>query len=213
LTSEPSLAKPKIIPKSREIAAIGLFGALSIVLSVISNFVLKLAFVPPVSYLLFDFGEIPVIISFFILGPRSGFSVAVVEWIALNLLPTSLFFLGPLFKFLSVSLTLAGLWLGWKITKRANFKTRFVTASIVSSIVRAVVMTIPNAILLILFFHYPESSEILYLSLELTGIFNVLQIPFDFVPTYIFLELPQVRHVLRKNGMTWFELGLQKRID
>lgn len=213
LSSQPAMAKPKsVMPKSREIAAIGLFGALSIILTIISNLILKLAFVPPVNYLLFDFGEIPVMISFLMIGPRSGASVAVIEWLALNLLPTTTPLIGPLFKFMSVMLTICGLWIGWKLARTSDLKIKFSVSSVVSAVLRATVMTIPNAALLVLFFGLPDFSRTLYFFLELTAIFNVLQVPFDLVPTYIIVQLPQIRHMLRKNGMTWFESGVPKRI-
>jgi riboflavin transporter FmnP len=213
LSSQPAIEKPiKRIPRSREIAAIGLFGALSIILTIISNLLVKIAFVPPVSYLLFDFGEIPVMISFLIIGPRSGFTVAVIEWLSLNLLPTSIPLLGPLFKFMSVSLTVAGLWIGWKLFRTSDSKIKLGVSSVVSAILRAAIMTIPNAALLVLIFGLPPFSAILYFYLELTAIFNILQIPFDLIPTYVLVQLPQVKHMLRKNGMTWFESGVSKTI-
>lgn len=207
MSSQPTMTKPlNKIPRTREIATVGLFGALSIVLTIFSNLLLKLAFVPPVNYLLFDFGEIPVIVCFLIIGPRAGFSVAVIEWIALNLLPTTTPVIGPLFKFMSVSLTLAGLWIGWKLFRKSSMNAKFAVSSIVSASFRSAVMTLPNAAFLIFSFHIPASGYFYFL-LELTAVFNVLQIPFDFVPTYILIGLPQVKQMLRKNGMTWFESG------
>jgi hypothetical protein len=57
---------------------------------------------------------------------------------------------------------------------------------------------------LMYFFGVPSGQYLIYL-LELTAVFNVLQVPFDLVPTYIILRLPQVRLTLRKNGLVWFE--------
>jgi riboflavin transporter FmnP len=206
LSSIPTIAGPvNKIPRTREIAVIGLFGALSIILTIVSNLLLKLAFVPPVNYLLFDFGEIPVMICFMIIGPRAGLSVAVIEWFALNLLPTTTPLIGPLFKFMSVGLTLAGLWMAWKILAKSKITTRFGVGAVAAALLRASVMTLPNAAFLILSYHIPPTSSLLFLFLELTAFFNVLQIPFDLVPTYILLKLPQVRQMLLKNGMTWFE--------
>jgi riboflavin transporter FmnP len=206
LNSNPAIEKSKTLtPRSRELAAIGLYGALAIILSLISNLALKLAFIPPVNYLLFDLGEIPVLICFLTIGPRSGVYVAVIEWLALNLLPTSLPFIGPSFKFMSVLSTLVGLWVGWKLSKIYDLRLKFVLGSVVAALSRAALMTIPNAALLVFIFHLPAFTQILYYYLELTAIFNVLQIPFDLIPTYIVIRLPQVRHMLRKNGMTWFE--------
>ncbi len=213
MTSEPSGYLEKRIvrlPKSREIATVGLFSAFSIILTIISNLVLKLAFVPPVTYLLFDFGEIPVVICFLLVGPRGGFCVAAVEFFALNLLPTTTPLIGPLFKFMSVAITLLGLWIGFKIIKSRSFKSKIAASSVFSAILRSVGMTIPNAVWLVYSFHFVPFSSLLYYTLELTAVFNVLQIPFDLVPTYIILDLPQMKHILRKNGMTWFESGVSR---
>jgi riboflavin transporter FmnP len=213
MTSGPSgyLEKQIIqLPKSREIAAIGLFSAFSIILTIISNLVLKLAFIPPVSYLLFDFGEIPVIICFLLVGPRGGFCVAAVEFFALNLLPTSTPLIGPLFKFMSVSITLLGLWIGFKVLRSRSFKSKMGASSVFSAILRSVGMTLPNAAWLVYSFHFVPFSSLLYYTLELTAVFNILQIPFDLLPTYIILDLPQMKHILRKNGMTWFESGVRR---
>lgn len=196
---------PSGIPRTREIAFIALFGSLSIILTVVSNLIVKIAFVPPVSYLLFDLGEIPVIICFFAIGPRGGLSAALIEWLALNLLPTTTPIIGPLFKLFSVGATILGLWIGWKLEKNSSFKTKFAAGSFIAAISRASVMTLPNALFLIYLFGLGPSNPEFYLFLELTAIFNVLQIPFDVVPTYIILHLPQVKLMLGKNGLTWFD--------
>jgi riboflavin transporter FmnP len=200
------------LPKSREIAAIGLFSAFSIILTIVSNLVVKLAFIPPVTYLLFDFGEIPVIICFLIIGPRGGFSVAVVEFLALNLLPTTSPVIGPLFKLISVGLTLVGLLIGFKITRSQGFKSKMGASSVFSAILRSIGMTLPNAILLVYLFHFTPLSAAFDYTLELTAVFNILQIPFDFIPTYIILDLPQMKQILRMNGMTWFESGVRRTV-
>ncbi|MHB1908174.1 MAG: ECF transporter S component [Nitrososphaerales archaeon] len=203
-TSTPFIA----MPKSREIAVVALFSALSIILTLISNYVLRLVFVPPVSYLLFDFGEIPAILCFLILGPKAGLSVAVVEWITLNLMPSSAPLIGPLFKLLSVGSTMIGIWVAWKLAGNRNLKVKFTIAGFGASISRAGVMTVFNAALL---FSYGLSpSPLFYYILYLTAIFNILHVVLDVIPSYLVLELAQVRLMLRKNGMTWFERGVRK---
>jgi riboflavin transporter FmnP len=198
--------------KTRELATVGLYGALAIILTIISNLVLKIAFVPPVNYLLFDLGEIPVMICFLTMGPRSGVYVAIIEWLALNLLPTAIPLIGPLFKFMSVASTLGGLWIGWKLSSKLDLKFKFSMASATSALSRATIMTIPNAALLVFVFGLHPFSQVLYFYLELTAIFNALQIPFDLIPTYVVIRLPQVKQMLRKNGMTWFESGTTNKI-
>lgn len=202
-----SLQRGNSMVKSRVIATIALFGAFSIILTIISNLVVKLAFVPPVSYLLFDLGEIPPIICFLMIGPRGGYSVAVIEWLALNLFPTTIPIIGPLFKLMSVVPTIVGMWISWKLLahSRSDLKTKFTVGSAIAAVLRASVMTLPNALYLILGFGLTPSQSIFYYLLELTAIFNVLQIPFDMIPSYIIIRLPQVKRVLRKNAMTWFE--------
>jgi riboflavin transporter FmnP len=195
------------IPRSREIALVGVFGALSIILSVVSNSFLKIAFVPPVSYLLFDFGEIPVVLCFFVVGPRAGFSAAVVELIALNLLPSSAPILGPLLKFMAVGSTLLGLWLSWVLvgrSPRAGFRLKFVTAASAAVVSRVVVMTVANAIYLIEQFGVTAGHG-LYVLLWLTAAFNALHVPFDLIPAFAILNLPQMKSVLRSSKTLWFE--------
>jgi riboflavin transporter FmnP len=201
----------RAIPRSREIAFIALFGSLSIILTVISNLVLKLAFVPPVNYLLFDLGEIPVIVCFLAIGPRGGLTAAAIEWLALNLLPTSTPVIGPLFKLISVVSTIIGLWIAWKLSGNQKFSLKIVTGGATAAVIRALALTPANALLLIYLFGVSPGPYLLYI-LELTAIFNVLQIPFDLVPTYLVLQLPQVKLRLRKNGLTWFDTQLPRTI-
>jgi riboflavin transporter FmnP len=190
------------VPKSRFIATVAMFGALSIILTVVSNLAVKIAFVPPANYLLFDFGEIPVILCFLVLGMRGGLAAAAIEYLALNLLPSSTPIIGPLFKVISVVATISALWLCWRITKNnSSLTSRFILGGIVAAIVRAAALTIPNALFLISF----GLGGALPLYLEFTAVFNALQIPFDLIPIYIILQLPQVRMVLRKNGLNWYE--------
>ncbi|MDG6907903.1 MAG: hypothetical protein JRN20_19205 [Nitrososphaerota archaeon] len=188
-------------------ATIALFGAFSIIFTIFSNLVFKLGFIPPVSYLLFDLGEIPPILCFLIIGPRAGVAVAVIEWLSLNLFPTTAPLIGPLFKLLSVIPTIVGLWIGWKLLPRPNstLKSRLAVGSVAAAVLRAIVMTVPNALYLIFGFGLNPSQSIFYYILELTAVFNFLQIPFDVVPSYIIIQLPQVKRLLRNNRMTWFE--------
>ena len=198
------------MPKTREIAAVGLFGALSIMLTIVSNRVLVIQFIPPVSYLLFDLGEIPVMACFLMVGPRAGVTAAIVEWIALNLQPTSVPLIGPLFKLLSVLSTFLGIWAGWYLFRRLKMDHRFAGSSIIAALTRSLLMSGPNALFLMVYFHVSPASG-LYYFLELTAIFNVLQVPFDLIPTFVIIRLPQVRHTFRSNGMTWFESRVASR--
>ncbi|MGI0084226.1 MAG: ECF transporter S component, partial [Nitrososphaerales archaeon] len=188
----------------------GLFGALSIMLTIVSNRVLIIQFIPPVNYLMFDLGEIPVMVCFLMMGPRAGVTAGVVEWLALNLQPTSVPLIGPLFKLLSVLSTLVGVWIGWRLLRSRKMKPKFAGSSVISAVTRSVLMTGPNALFLIIYFHISPTSG-LYFFLELTALFNVLQIPFDLIPTFIIISLTQVKHTFRSNGMTWFESRVESR--
>lgn len=198
------------MPRTREIATVGLFGALSIMLTIVSNRVLVIQFIPPVNYLMFDLGEIPVMVCFLMVGPRAGVTAAIVEWIALNLQPTSVVLIGPLFKLLSVLSTLLGIWIGWKLFRNWKMNRRFVGSSVIAAITRSLLMSGPNALFLMVFFHISPASG-LYFFLELTAVFNILQVPFDLIPTFIILSLPQVKHTFRSNSMTWFESRVASR--
>ena len=202
--SKPLFTESVGVPKSREIAAVGLFGALSIMLSLISAYVLRLQFIPPTNYLLFDLGEIPVLICFLMYGPKAGFGTAFIELIALNILPTTLPIFGPLFKFLSVSTTILGLWIGLRVFKKWSSASRLLGSGLVAAIFRVAIMTVLNAPLLIVLFGVPAGST-LYFFLILTAIFNALHVPLDLVPSFYIVRLPSVRLVLRSSGMIWFE--------
>jgi riboflavin transporter FmnP len=202
--SKALLTQSVPIPRSRKITAVGLFGALSILLSLISAYILRLAFVPPTTYLLFDLGEIPVIICFMTFGPKAGFSAAVIELIALNILPTTLPILGPLFKFFSVSTTILGLWVGLELFKKWSDSSRLVGSGLLAIIFRVTIMTILNAPLLIVVFGVPAGNT-LYFFLILTAIFNALHVPFDLIPSFYIVRFPSVRRALRSSGMIWFE--------
>jgi riboflavin transporter FmnP len=101
---------PKVRPSSsRMIAATGLFGALAILLTSLSQ-ALGLNF-PILPYLQFDLGEVAIIIAFLLFGPIPATTAAFVEFLTLMVLGENIPW-GPVLKIIAVLSTLGGLWFG-----------------------------------------------------------------------------------------------------
>jgi riboflavin transporter FmnP len=213
-------AKPS---KSRIIAAAGLFAALSILLTSISQF-LGLNF-PIIPYLQFDLGEVAILLAFLLFGPVPAIFSAFVEFITLMLLGQNAP-IGPILKIMAILSTMGGLWAGIfilrKIIVRPKRGTLFLTSLALGVIFRAVLMTIPNYYLIVYVYTVKgivgfvsgafglvgismTTENALQLILEFTALFNALQLLFAFTVAYLLIRTPQLNQLFRTNRMTWFE--------
>jgi riboflavin transporter len=209
--------------RSRMIAATGLFGALSILLTLLSQ-ALGLNF-PILPYLQFDFGEVAIVIAFLLFGPLPATTAAFVEFLTLMAMGENSPW-GPLLKIFAILSTLAGLWLGILLAKKArgSAKSNVVLGSSlgVGLISRAAIMTVANYYLIVYIYTVSymttavssafrligitiSSSNTLGLILGFTAIFNCLQLLLVFGISYVLVKFPQLRRSLRSNRLAWFE--------
>ncbi len=205
------------------IAASGLFAALAILFTAVSQF-LGLNF-PLIPYLQFDFGEVAILIAFFAFGPAPAVAAAFVEFVTLMGLGQNVP-IGPVFKLLAILSTIGGLWLGVTVMRRTSpyIKTGVIlgTGLLLGLVTRAAILTVANYYLLLFIYGLGPtegflastfkligitltSSNALGLILIFTAIFNCLQLIFVFTISYLFFRIPQLRNLLRANRSAWFE--------
>lgn len=193
------------------LAGVAVFGALSAILTILSQF-LGLNF-PLVPYLQFDFGEVAIVLSLFIFGPVPALVSSSVEFVTLLAIGQNAP-VGPLLKLFSMISSIAGIWLGANLAssiRRANMRNVFGLGTAFGAIVRAAVMTLPNYYILVLFntlFHIQivdyfssafklvgitiTGANALVLVLGFTALFNVLQLLFVMGISFAVLKVPQV---------------------
>ncbi len=192
------------------LAGVAVFGALSAILTILSQF-LGLNF-PLVPYLQFDFGEVAIVLSLFIFGPVPALVSSSVEFVTLLAIGQNAP-VGPLLKLFSMVSSIAGIWLGIGLAssiRRANMRNVFGLGTAFGAVVRAAVMTLPNYYILV-FFTYTiptvvgllsgafklvgitlTGANALVLVLGFTALFNVLQLLFVMGISFAVLKVPQV---------------------
>lgn len=191
------------------LAGVAVFGALSAILTILSQF-LGLNF-PVVPYLQFDFGEVAIVLSLFIFGPIPAFVSSSVEFVTLLAIGQNAP-VGPLLKLFSMVSSIAGIWLGIGLAssiRRANMRNVFGLGTAFGAVVRAAVMTLPNYYILVFFYTIPTivgllsgafklagitltGTNALVLVLGFTALFNVLQLLLVMVISFTVLKVPQV---------------------
>lgn len=209
--------------KSRILAATGLFGALSILLTVLSQF-MGLNF-PIIPYLQFDFGEVAILLAFFLFGPGPAVAASLVEFLTLMAVGENAPY-GPILKIVAILSSLAGLWIGMyvarSVSKIPKLNSMLGTGIAVGMVFRVLFMTIANYLLIVFLYtvggtvglvEVPfkaigiplSNSNALALILGFTGAFNCLQLALVFGISYFLLKLPQLRHPVRTARLPWFE--------
>lgn len=215
--------------KSRVIAATGLFGALSILLTVLSQF-MGLNF-PIIPYLQFDFGEVAILLAFFLFGPGPAVTASAVEFLTLMAIGENTPY-GPILKIIAILSSLAGLWIGMHVarsvlrTPRTNVVLE--TGMGIGMLFRVLFMTVANYFLIVFLYTVGgtvglveaplkaigisiTNSNALALILGFTGAFNCLQLALVFGISYFLLRLPQLRRPVRTGRLPWFESFAGKR--
>lgn len=155
---------------------------------------------PILTYLKFDFAEIPVMIVLMIFGLIPSLITETVHWLALT--ATRGDWLGPLMKFLAVIPMIIGFWLGNEIYGRLkrkkgkyNFTFALTFGMILGILLRVLVCTIVNVVVLSFvapyYLDYAKSLlnaagisassafDVMMWVLLFTGIFNTLHVPFS----------------------------------
>ena len=136
---------------SRTIAATGLFAALAILLTSISQF-LVLSF-PIVPYLQFDLGEVAIVLAFLLFGPVPAVSAGLVEFITLMGIGQNVPW-GPVLKLIAILSSIAGLWVGSVVVSKFSVKSPKRTALLASSLgfgllSRVTILTVANYYLIV----------------------------------------------------------------
>lgn len=155
---------------------------------------------PILTYLKFDFAEIPVMIVLMIFGLIPSLITETIHWLALT--ATRGDWLGPLMKFLAVIPMVVGFWLGSEIYGRLkrkegryNFAIALASGMVLGIMLRVIVCTITNIVVLSFvapyYLDYAESLlnaagistgsalDVMLWVLLFTGIFNVIHVPFS----------------------------------
>ena len=216
---------------SVSLGGIAVFGALAVVLTTLSQ-ALGLNF-PLIPYLQFDFGEIAILLAFFIFGPVPGVVAAFIEFLTLMVLGQNAP-IGPILKLISILASLGGIWLGTSVISRSRNPTFTKAAALGTSlgiISRVIFLTISNYYLLVYFGgNYAISGLVPYLAgffkpagiiltsangLELvllfTAVFNVLQLVFVAGITSFLVGLPQVQATRAAGRTIWVVTYLRSR--
>jgi riboflavin transporter FmnP len=198
---------------SVSIAGIAVFGALAVVLTTLSQ-ALGLNF-PVIPYLQFDFGEIAILLAFFIFGPVPAVVAGFIEFATLMVIGENVP-IGPVLKLISILSSIGGLWLGAAIvsrTRRPGYVKAAAFGTVLGIVARVVCLTIANYYLIVFFGgEYALSGLVPYLAgafkvvgvtltpanglefiLVFTAIFNVLQLVLVAGVTSFLVGLPQIQ--------------------
>lgn len=218
---------------SVSLAGIAVFGALSVVLTTLSQ-ALVLSF-PLIPYLQFDLGEVAILLAFFIFGPVPAIVSSFIEFATLMVIGQNVAYFGPELKLIAILSSFLGIWLGTTIVSRmANPSIgRAVGAgTILGMIFRAAVMTVPNYLLIVLLFGLngpygiisfvsgpfkaigvtiTDANALLFI-LGLTAVFNVLQLLFVSSISYLVIRLPQVQGTRAAGRRPWI-VGYMQHSD
>jgi riboflavin transporter FmnP len=204
-----SLSPSRVKLSTLSLAGVAVFGALSAILTILSQF-LGLNF-PLVPYLQFDFGEVAIVLSLFIFGPVPALVSSSVEFVTLMAIGQNAP-VGPVLKLFSMVSSIAGIWLGIGLAssiRRANMRNVFGLGTAFGAVVRAAVMTLPNYYILVFFYTIPTvigllsgafklagvtltGTNALVLVLGFTALFNVLQLLLVMAISFTVLKVPQV---------------------
>ncbi|MEM2333201.1 MAG: hypothetical protein QXR26_00960 [Candidatus Caldarchaeum sp.] len=189
--------------------------ALALVLAV-----LPLSFpFPPVPYLRFDPAEIPVFIALLGFGPSSGMLAALIYYLAL-LAVGEFTPLGPSMKFLAVLSSVAGFWAGSRLLSSRGMGPMVGAGAVVGMVLRVVVMTAANYVVLVVMFpeflNFATATLSAFLSLRLasdlqglflvllfTAAYNVLHMMFSLAPTVVVLNTIHRARALSSVWVPW----------
>ena len=205
--------------KTAKIAGAAVFGALAWFLAVPEFF--KIPFYP-LTYLTFDFAEIPVMFSFLVFGPAAGIISSVVLWGTLNFVGSTGTF-GATMKFIAVASAALGLWIGVslysKVSSKIALKGALASGFIFSLLLRVAIMTVANYVALTIVFpdfmgfavdmlakanivdaSSPFSGIVAILLI--TGVYNTIHTALSLIPSYFLSTIPSSSTAL-KMGRPW----------
>ena len=214
--------------KTAKIAGAAVFGALAWFLAVPEFF--KIPFYP-LTYLTFDFAEIPVMFSFLVFGPAAGIISSLVLWGTLNFVGSTGTF-GATMKFIAIASSAVGLWIGItlcsRITSRMGLKGALSAGFAFAMIARVAIMTLANYVALSIiapdFLGFAvdllakagivnASSALsgLVAILLITGIYNVIHTFLSLIPSFFLSTIPSLPVAFRNMGKPWIIRILAER--
>ncbi len=180
------------ISRTTSLTGAAVFGALAAAIT----FLVQIPYpVPGFTFLTIDLAEIVDVLAFLLFGPVVGLFTAIVHYVVLNFLPTASPIFGPLLKLFSVISMLVGMWLGFSlysgILKRAGgFNIGYGIMVGSGAVLRAIVLTPINYVLLILVFAPNTAFASSFLSFYLGGlaVYNILQTALATVVPFIVIR-------------------------
>ena len=212
------------------VAGIAVFSALALIFGAFSQG-LGLNF-PVVPYLQFDFGEVAIVLAFFIFGPLPATVASFAEFGGLMAFGQQIP-IGPFLKLFALLSTVLGLWAGSKLASKVGTPglSRLVgSGALTAAVFRALVLTLPNLYLLE-FYYSPAAIQglveyVLQPSFSLVGmgvtvgnflvpvliftaIFNVLQLSLVMAVSYAVLRVPMVSQIKVGGRIPWFATVLR----
>jgi riboflavin transporter FmnP len=212
----------RIHNQSAAIAVTAIFSAMAVAITLTR---LTIPF-PPLPYLKFDFSEVPVTVAMLLIGPVYGFLSSVIYWLVLTMRAGDL--LGPAMKFAAVASMILGFWISSMIYRRVSFKknatSMMILGFLVGSLTRAIVMSIFNYLVLLYIAPYyvdfigpilaslglPAEStmDVVFWSLLLTAIYNIIHTAISVIPAY-FLTRASLDRIPSIIGGAWLRLYLE----
>jgi riboflavin transporter FmnP len=186
---------------TRSIALSAVFSALAVMLTM-TNLTIPFPLLP---YLKFDFSEIPVTMSFFLVGPQYALLTTAIYWVVLTIRAGDI--LGPAMKGAAVASMVIGFWVASKTTnghKTKGIKSLMISGLVMGVLLRVAVMSVFNyavfayiapfwldyAAGLVAALGLPTSSTsytILWVLL-LTGLYNLLHTAMSMIPSVFISE-------------------------
>jgi riboflavin transporter FmnP len=215
---------------SVSLGGMAVFGALAVVLTTLSAS-LGLNF-PVIPYLQFDFGEIAILLAFFIFGPVPALVAAFIEFLTLMVVGQNVP-IGPILKLISILASLGGVWLGTAIVSRSRnpvFGRAAALGIFLGVVSRVVFLTIGNYYLIVFFGgEYALNGLVPYLAgpfkdvgvrltsangleliLAFTALFNALQLALVAGVSSFLVELPQIQATRAAGRSLWVTTYLRQ---
>lgn len=199
---------------------IALLAVFSSILYVITVTVSEVLIFPIIPYLKFDPAEIIVAISLFLFGPLIALLLAFLHFILLHFPSTQYPIIGPGFKFLAESSTVIATYLAFKFSKSENLKVRLGYAILASLILRNIVMSIANYLILVTLFAgavdpifqgiakitgitaYDSIGKILVILL-FTAVYNSIHVFITLLPAFWISTLPFMYQLISPISKHW----------
>jgi riboflavin transporter FmnP len=174
---------------------------------------------PLLPYLKFDFSEIPVTISFFLIGPQYALLSTAIYWVVLTIRAGDI--LGPAMKGAAVASMIIGLWAASKVTSRdksKSVKPLITSGLIIGILLRVVVMSLFNYAVLTVIAPFwldyaaglvaalglptTSTSQTILWVLLLTGLYNLLHTALSMIPS-VFISEATIERVPNLAGNSW----------